>query len=103
MHFPERQIRRCSNDRPWVDDSFRRLIRRRQRPFQLEIVHCTINIETKSTVNESRCNGDTMSEKARLLRKITRNDGGITSKILLGSKEIATVNRDLLTRIAQGN
>ena len=31
MHLPERQIRRCSNDRPWVDDNFRHLIRRRQR------------------------------------------------------------------------
>jgi hypothetical protein len=71
--------------------------------FWVEIVDCTTITGIKLTVNESRCNGDTMSEKARLLRKITRNDGGITSKILLGSKEIATVNRDLLTRIAQGN
>ena len=31
VHLPERQIRRCSNDRPWVDDNFRHLIRWRQR------------------------------------------------------------------------
>ena len=31
VHLPERQISRCSNDRPWVDDNFRHLIRRRQR------------------------------------------------------------------------
>ena len=29
-HLPERKIRRCSSDRPWIDDSFRYLIRRRQ-------------------------------------------------------------------------
>ncbi|KAK2176108.1 hypothetical protein NP493_682g00000 [Ridgeia piscesae] len=33
VHLPERQIRRCSNDRPWVDDNFRHLFRRRQRAF----------------------------------------------------------------------
>ena len=29
-HLPERNIRRCSSDRPWIDDNFRYLIRRRQ-------------------------------------------------------------------------
>ena len=29
-HLPERKIRRCSSDRPWIDDNFRYLIRRRQ-------------------------------------------------------------------------
>ena len=30
-HLPEREIRRCSSDRPWIDDNFRYLIRRRQK------------------------------------------------------------------------
>ena len=30
-HLPEREIRRCSSDRPWTDDNFRCLIRRRQK------------------------------------------------------------------------
>ena len=30
MHLPERKIRRCSSDRPWIDDNFRYLIRHRQ-------------------------------------------------------------------------
>ena len=31
LHLPERQIRRCSSDRPWVNENVCRLIRRRQR------------------------------------------------------------------------
>ena len=30
-HLPERKIRRCSSDIPWIDDNFRYLIRRRQK------------------------------------------------------------------------
>ena len=62
----------------------------------MEIVHCTTNIGIKLTVNESRCNGDTTNVRSKLWRKITRNVGGITSKILPWSKYIATVYRDLL-------
>ena len=32
-YLPVRSVKRCSNDRPWVTDSFRDLVKRRQRAF----------------------------------------------------------------------
>ena len=59
LHLPESQIRHCSRDKILYNQC----------------------INAKSTTKEGRWNGDTMSEKFRLLRKITQNDGGITSKL----------------------
>ncbi|KAK2170742.1 hypothetical protein NP493_1143g00010 [Ridgeia piscesae] len=67
LHLPAGQIRRCSSDRPGVDDKFRHLICRRQRALlggdQILYNQC----RNKVNRERRRCNGGTMNVRSRLL------------------------------------
>ena len=52
-HFPMKTKKRCSNDKPWVNDKIRHLIRRRLRAFKSRDAVLWKSLETPSTVQSS--------------------------------------------------
>ena len=103
VHFPRKEVTRCSSDRPWVTDSFKAMVRKRQRALkekQLQLYRFYRN-----RVNRARklLQRQYYSKKVNELSSIKPREWWKEVEQLLGLKKTDNGLQGLANSVADGN
>ena len=103
VHFPRKEVERCSSDRPWVTDSFKAMVCKRQ--WALKEKHLQLYQFYRNRVNHARksLQRQYYSKKVNELSSIKPREWWKEVKQLLGLKKTDNGLQGLANSVADGD